>query len=123
MSCSKDESLHGAMLNAVAHFLNRKECHKASEVLKDTISKFRYILHSMSLQKVSERGRVKTCKWHLIATQLRSNAHLMDVCILNDLNMCQLYEKLLGALIMYPLIKYLYSSILKRYLRYLFLSI
>ena len=37
--CSKDVSLHGAMLNAVAHFLHRKECRKASEVLKDTISR------------------------------------------------------------------------------------
>ena len=39
--CSKDLSLHGAMLNAMAHFLHRKECRKPSEVLKDTISKFR----------------------------------------------------------------------------------
>ena len=76
----------------------------------------------MSLQKVSVSERVKTFKWHLIATQLRPNAQILDVCILNDLNVCQLYDKLLGALIMYHLIKYLYSSILKRYLRYLFLK-
>ena len=110
------------MLNAVAHFLHRKECPKASEILRDTISKFKYMLYVMSLQKVSISERVKTFKWHLIATQLRPNAHILDVCILNDLNMCQLYDKLLGELIMYPLIKYLYSSILKRYLRYLFLK-
>ena len=123
MPCSKDVSLHGAMLIAVAHLLHRKECRKASDVLKDTISKFRYMLHIMSLQKVSVSERVQTFKWHLIATQLRPNAHILDVCILNDLNMCQLaYEKLLVALIMYPLIKYLYNSILKRYLRYLFLK-
>ena len=76
----------------------------------------------MSLQKVSVSERVKTFKWHLIATQLRPNAQILDVCILNDLNVCQLYDKLLGSLIMYYLIKYLYSSILKRYLRYLFLK-
>ena len=122
MSCSKDVSFHGATLNAVAHFLHRKECRKASEVLKDTISKFRYMLHIMSLQKVSISERVETFTWHFIATHFRPNAHILDVCILNDLNMCQLYDKLLGALIMYPLIKYLHNSILKRYLRYLFLK-
>ena len=120
MLCSKDVSLHGATLNAVTHFLHREECRKASEVLKDTISKFRYMLHIMSLQKASVSERVKICKWNFIATQLRSNAHILDVCKLNDLSMCQLYDKLLGALIKYPLIKYLYNSILKRYLRYLF---
>ena len=104
----------------MAHFLHRKECHKASEVLKDTISRFRYMLHIVSLQKVSLSERVETFKWHLIATRLMPNAHILDVCIFNDLNMCQLYDKLLGALIMYPLIKYLYNSILKHYLRYLF---
>ena len=122
MLCSKDVSLHGAMLNAVAHFLDRKECRKASEVLKNTISKFRYMLDIMSLQEVSVSERVKTFKWHLLATQLRPITHILDVCISNDLNMCQLYDKLLGALIMYPLIKYLYNSILKRYIRYLFLK-
>ena len=90
MPCSKDVSLHGAMLNAVAHFLHRKECRKASEVLKDTISKFRYMLHIMSLQKVSVSERVKKYILHLIATQFRPNAHILDVCILNDLIMCQL---------------------------------
>ena len=88
MLCSKDVSLHGAMLNAVAHFLHRKECRKASEVLKDTISRVRYMLHIMSLQKVSVSERVKTFKWHLIATQFMPNAHILDVCILNYLNMC-----------------------------------
>ena len=78
------------------------------------------MLHFMSLHEVSVSERVKTFKWHLIATQLRPNAHILDVCILNDLKMCQLYDKLLGALIMYPLIKYLHDSILKLYLRYLF---
>ena len=48
--------------------------------------------------------------------------HTLFVCILNDLNMFQLYNKSLGALIVYPLIKYLYNSILKRYFRYLFLK-
>ena len=110
------------MLNAVAHFLHIKECRKANEVLKDTISRVRYMLHIMSLQKVSVSERVKTCKWYFIATQFRPNPHILDACILNDLNMCQLYDKLLGALIMYPLIKYLYNSILKCYLRYLFLK-
>ena len=74
----------------------------------------------MSLQKVSMRERVKTFEWNLIATQFRPNALILVVFILNDLNITQLYDKLLGALIMYPLIKYLYNSILKRYLRYLF---
>ena len=92
MPCSKDVSLHGAMLNAVAHFLHRKECCKSSEVLKDTISRFRYMLHIISLQKASISERVKTSKWHLIATQLRPNAYILDVCILNDLNICQLYD-------------------------------
>ena len=120
MPCSKDVSVHGAVLNTVAHFLHRKECRKASEVQKDTISKFRFMLHIMSLQEVSVSERVKTFNWHLIATQFRPNAHILDLCILNDLNMRQLYEILLRALIMYPLIKYLYNSTLKRYLRYSF---
>ena len=122
MPCSQDESLHGAMLNAVAHFLHRKECPKASEILRDTISKLRYMLHVMSLQSVSMSERAKTFKWHVIATQFRPNAHILVAYVLNDLNMCQLYEKLFGALIMYPLIKYHYNSILKRYLRYLLLK-
>ena len=116
MSCSKDVSLHGAMLNAVAHFLHRKEYPEANKILRDTISKFRYMLHTISFQKVSMSERVKTFKWHLIATQFRPNAHKLVVCIFNDLNMYQLCNKLLGALIMYPSIKYLYSSLLKRYL-------
>ena len=120
MPCFKNASLHGAMLKAVAHFFHRKECRKASEVAKDTISNLKYMFHSMSFQKVSGSERVKILKRHLTATQLRPNAHILDVCILSDLSMCQLYDKLLGALIMYPLIKYLYSSILKHYLRYLF---
>ena len=80
-------SLHGAMLNAMAHFFYRKECRKASEVLTDTISEFRYMLHIMSLQKVSVGERGKTFKWHLIGTKLRPNAHILDACIINDLNM------------------------------------
>ena len=76
----------------------------------------------MSLQKVRKSERVRTFKWHLITTQIRPNAHTLLVYILNDLKMCQLYNKLLGALVMYPLIKYLHNSILKRYLRYLFLN-
>ena len=64
----------------------------------------------------------RTFKWHLMATQFKPNAHVLVVCIFNDLNIRQLYNKLLGALIMYPLMKYLYNSILKRYLRYLFLK-
>ena len=94
------------------------ECPKASEILRVTISKCRYMLYVMSRQKVSISERVETFKWHFIATHFRPNAHILAVCILNDLNMCQLYDKLLGALIMYPLIKYLYNSILKRHLRY-----
>ena len=66
--------------------------------------------------------RVETFKWHLIITKIRRKAHILAVCILNDLNLCQPYNKLLGAFLMYPLIKYLYNSILKRYLRYLFLK-
>ena len=66
--CSIDVSLHGAMCNSVAHFLHRKECPKASEMLKDNISKFKYILHVMSLQKASKNESVKTCKWHLVVT-------------------------------------------------------
>ena len=77
----------------------------------------------MSFQKVSMIERVKTFEWLLKATQFRPNALILVVCILNDLNICQLYDKLLGALIMYPFIKYLYNSILKRYLRYFFKSI
>ena len=110
-------SLHGAMLNTVAHFLDRKECAKASGILRDNISKFEYIPHVVSLQKVSMSERVKTFKWHLLATQFRPNAHILVVCVLNDLSMCQLYDKLLGASIMNPLIKHLYNSIFKRYLR------
>ena len=119
MLCSKDASLHGAMLNAVSQFLHRKECPKATEILRDTISKLRYMLHITSLQKVSISKRVKTFKWHSIATQFTPNAHILDVCILNDLNMCLIYDILLGVLIIYPFIKYLYNSIWKRYLRYL----
>ena len=67
----------------------------------------------MSLQKVSLSERVNTVKLHFIATQFKPIAHILIACILNDLNICQLYDKLLRALIMYPLIKYLYNSILK----------
>ena len=73
--CSKDVSLHGAVLNAVAHFLHRKQCPKASEILKDNISKFKYTFNVMSLQKVSMSERVKTFKWHLMATPFRPNTH------------------------------------------------
>ena len=73
------------MLNAVAHFLHRKECPKASEILRNNISNFKYILHVMSLQKVSMSERVKTFKRHLFETQFRPNAHTLVVCILNDL--------------------------------------
>ena len=58
--CSKDVSLHGAMFNAVAHLLLRKEYPKASEILRDNISNLKYILHVMSLQKVSMSERMKT---------------------------------------------------------------
>ena len=75
--CSKDVSLHGAMLNAVAHLLHGKECPKASAILGDKISSFKYILRFMSLQKVSMSERVKTFKWHLMATQFRPNAHIL----------------------------------------------
>ena len=75
----------------------------------------------MSLQKVSMSRSVKTFKWHLVATQFSPITHIV-VCILIDVNICQLYEIFLGALIMYPFIKYLYNSILKCYLRYLFLK-
>ena len=122
MPSSKDVSLHGAMLSAVAHFLHRKECPKASEIPRDTISKFRFVLHVVSLQKVRMSERVKTIKWHLIATQVRPIACILVVCTLNDLNNSQLEDKWLGALTVYPLIKYLYNSILKRYLRHLFLK-
>ena len=90
----QDASLRGAMLNAVAHFLRRKECPKASEILRDNIFKFKCILHVMSLQKVSMSERAKAFKWHSIATWFRPNAHTLVVCVLNDLNICQLYEKL-----------------------------
>ena len=78
------------MLNAVARFLHTKECRKASKVLKDTVSRVTYMLHIMSLQKVSISERVKAFKWHLIATEFRPNVHILDVCILNGLNMCHL---------------------------------
>ena len=76
------------------------------------------MFYVMSLQKDSMNKRVKTLKWHLVTTQNRPIAHILVVCILHDLNLCQLYDKLLEALIMYALIKYLYNSTLKRYLRY-----
>ena len=117
MPCYKDVSLHGAMLNTVAHFLDRKECPKASGILRDNIFKFEYIPHVVSLQKVRMSERVKIFKWHLLATQFWPNAHILLVRVLNNLSMCQLYDKLLGAFIMYPLIKHLYNSIFKRYLR------
>ena len=88
--CSKDVSLHGAMLNAVTHFLHRKEFPKASEILRDYISIFIYILHIMSLQKISTSERVKTFKWHEMATQVRPNANILVLCIFNDLSICQL---------------------------------
>ena len=82
----------------------------------------RYVLYVMSLQKVSMSERAGTFEWHLISTQIRPIAHILVACILNDLNMCKLYDKFLGALIMYPLIKHLYNSILKQYLGCLFLK-
>ena len=80
------------------------------------------MFHVMSLQSVSMSERVKKFKLPVIATQFRPNANILVVCIFNDLNMCHVYSKLLGALIIYPLIKHLRNSILKRYLRYLFLK-
>ena len=62
MPCSEDVSMHGAMLSAVTHFVHRKECPKASEILRDHISKLKYILNFMSLQKASMSERVKTFK-------------------------------------------------------------
>ena len=112
--------LHGAILNAEdqAQFLHRKESPKASEILIDTISKFRYMPHVMSLEKVSMSESMKRSEWHSKATWFRPIAHILVVCILNNLSMYQLYNKLLGALIMHPFIKYPYNSILKHYLRY-----
>ena len=73
-----------------AHYLHRKECPKATEILRGTISKFRYMLYIMSLQQVSMSERVQTFKWHLITTQIRPIEHVFVLCILNDLNLCQL---------------------------------
>ena len=64
MPYSKDVSLHEAMLNALAHFLYRNEYPEASEIPRDNISKLKYIVHVMSLQKDSMSGRVKAFKWH-----------------------------------------------------------
>ena len=55
-----------------------------------TFFKFRDILYIMSLQKASTSERVKAFKWHLITTQIRPIAHILVVCILNNLNLCQL---------------------------------
>jgi len=51
-------SLHGAMLNAVdiGSFPSQKERAKASEILRDTISK--YMLYIMSPQEASMNERV-----------------------------------------------------------------
>jgi len=56
--CSKYVSLHGAMLNAVdiGSFPSQKERAKASEILRDTISK--YMLYIMSPQEASMNERV-----------------------------------------------------------------
>ena len=56
------------------------------------------MLYIMSLQKVSMSERLKTFKWRLIATQFRPIAYTLVVCILNDLSLCQLQDKLSGAL-------------------------
>ena len=43
------------MLNAEdldSFSLQKGKCPKAGEIVRDTISKFRYMLHAMSLQKV-----------------------------------------------------------------------
>ena len=71
-------------------FPSQKECPKASEILWDNISKSKYILHVMPLQQVSISERTQTFKWYLIATQFRPSALVLVVCILNDLNKCQL---------------------------------
>ena len=81
VQCPNYVSLHGAMLNAVAHFLHRKECPEASEILRDNVSKFKYILQVMSLQNVSASERIKTFKWHLMFTPLRPNAHIICMYI------------------------------------------
>ena len=80
------------------------------------------MLYVISFQKFTMSERVGTIKCQLITTQIRPIAHILVVCTLNHLNMCQLYDKLLGALIICPLIKYLFNSIVNRYLRYLFLK-
>ena len=66
----------------------------ASEILRDTVSKFRYMLYTMPLRKVSMSKRVKRFKWHLITTQIVPIAHTLVLCILNYLNLCQLQDKL-----------------------------
>ena len=52
----------------------------------------------MFLQTVIVSEKVETFKWHSIAVQFRPIAHIFVVYILNDLNICQLYEKLLGGI-------------------------
>ena len=50
------------------------------------------MLYAISFQNVSMSERVKTFKWHLITTQITPIAQILVVCILNDLNMFQLYD-------------------------------
>ena len=52
-------------------FPSQKEHPMAIEVLSDTISKFRYMLHIMFSQEDKLRERVNTFGWQLQAAQLR----------------------------------------------------
>ena len=80
------------MLNAVdlGSFPSQKGCPKASEILRGTISKFRYTLYTTFLQKVSMSERIKKFKWHSITTQIMPIAHILVLCLLNYLNLYQL---------------------------------
>ena len=74
-------SLHGVMLSAVTHFLRRKECPKASEILWGYYFQIQIYALCLSFQKVSMRERVKTFKLHLITTQIRPIAHILVVVV------------------------------------------
>ena len=70
----------------------------ANEIVRDTISKIRYMLHVMSLHKVGMCERAKTFKWHFIATQFRPIAHILVQCVLNNSNMCPTIRQIVRSI-------------------------
>ena len=78
-----------------------------NQMLKDTIFRFRYMLHILSPQEDSMRERGNIFERYVKAAQFSSFVHIFVAYMLNSLHMCLLCTKLVGSLIMFPFLEYL----------------